>query len=169
MASFDCAHYTELSQRCVHMSLEHWVCRSKPSLPPWVISVLSGAVGECIGQVVLYPLDTIKVLCQKNSCGTLSTLVRLFKSRGPMGALATLYQGVPLLVAATFQCLSIQRRSSWSLQWPSSAPGMYPCAQHESCLPQIHVSCFYELLGTLYVDILVVFLSDVHVCLLFQR
>ncbi|PRW33110.1 mitochondrial carrier [Chlorella sorokiniana] len=67
--------------------------RSKPRISWLAVDALSGAVGEIASLVVLYPLDSLKVLCQARGSSTGAVLAEL-RALGCSGrALRQLYAG----------------------------------------------------------------------------
>ena len=76
-----------------------------------MVSCIAGAVGECGGQFFLYPVETIKVLCQQSGQSAAATGAQLLRSRTPIGALARLFQGVTgtmavsALLGAAYLCI----------------------------------------------------------------
>jgi hypothetical protein len=57
------------------------------------VDALSGAVGEVASLVALYPLDSLKVLCQARGAPAAAVLAELRRSGRPAAALRSLYAG----------------------------------------------------------------------------
>jgi hypothetical protein len=63
-------------------------------LPAWAIVCIAGAAGECGGQIVLYPIETIKVLCQQTGTSAVATLSSMFQGHAPLAVARRLFHGV---------------------------------------------------------------------------
>jgi Mitochondrial carrier protein len=74
------------------------VCRA---LPSWAVSCIAGAVGECGGQLFLYPVETVKVLCQQSGKSAAMTLAMLVRTRSPLAAMSRLFNGVSSTMAVS--------------------------------------------------------------------
>ena len=89
VAAIDCS-------RSVPPALRRPACPpacSKPRVSQLAVDALSGAVGEVASLVVLYPLDSLKVLCQARGASTGAVLAEL-RALGCSGrALRQLYAG----------------------------------------------------------------------------
>jgi hypothetical protein len=85
------AHDTDACQRIVTQDPKI-PCRQ--NLPPWAVACIAGAVGECGAEFCLYPAETIKVLCQKNSQSAWATLQALLQAHNPLSITKRLFRGV---------------------------------------------------------------------------
>eukprot|EP00892_Ulva_mutabilis_P009647 jgi/Ulvmu1/7054/UM033_0114.1 len=70
-------------------------------LPAWAVSIISGAVGECGGQVLLYPVETIKVLSQQSGESATRTLRSLLHRYSHLGTLRILFRGAAANIPIT--------------------------------------------------------------------
>jgi solute carrier family 25 (mitochondrial S-adenosylmethionine transporter), member 26 len=90
----DARQYLALAAaQCKQATVPLSPCSTPVALHPLAVDAISGAVGEVISLIALYPLDTLKVLCQARGASTGAVLASLMAA-GPSAATAALYAGV---------------------------------------------------------------------------